>query len=217
MSDGATSTGASEHALAEFGQLKPMDRIEAVAKALEANGIRAFVVNSGSEARDVVGALLPEGAEVFNNTSRTLESIGVADDIERSGRYEPLRLRLFQMDREMQAREIRILAASPDYVVGSVHAVTEGGSLLIASASGSQLGPIVSGAEHVLLIIGGQKIVADVDAGMRRIYEYSLPLEDQRAREAYGVPSGVNNVLIINRAVAGGRITAILVHESLGF
>ena len=217
MSDRATPTGASEHALAEFGRLKPMDRIEAAAAALEGNGIRAFVVNSGSEARDVVGALLPEGAEVFNNTSRSLESIGVADDIERSGRYEPLRLRLFQMDREMQAREIRTLAASPDYVVGSVHAVTEGGSLLIASASGSQLGPIVSGAEHVILIIGGQKIVADVDAGIRRIYDYSLPLEDKRAREAYGVPSGVNNVLIINRAVAGGRITAILVHESLGF
>jgi hypothetical protein len=217
VSDRATPTGASEHALAEFGRLKPMDRIEAAAAALEGNGIRAFVVNSGSEARDVVGALLPEGAEVFNNTSRSLESIGVADDIERSGRYEPLRLRLFQMDREMQAREIRTLAASPDYVVGSVHAVTEGGSLLIASASGSQLGPIVSGAEHVILIIGGQKIVADVDAGIRRIYDYSLPLEDKRAREAYGVPSGVNNVLIINRAVAGGRITAILVHESLGF
>lgn len=217
MSDRATPPGAGEHALAEFGQLKPIDRIEIVAKALEGNGIRAFVVNSGSEARDVVGALLPEGAEVFNNTSRTLESIGVADDIERSGRYEPLRLRLFQMDREMQPRELRTLAASPDYVVGSVHAVTQGGSLLIASASGSQLGPIVSGAEHVILIIGGQKIVADVDAGIRRIYEYSLPLEDKRAREAYGVPSGVNNVLIINRVVAGGRITAILVHESLGF
>jgi hypothetical protein len=207
----------TEHALAEFGRLKSIDRLEAAAKALQDNGIQAFVVESGSGAKDIVGSLLPQGAEVFNNTSRTLESIGVADDIERSGRYVPLRLRLFQMDREMQAREMRTLAASPDYVVGSVHAVTEGGSLLVASASGSQLGPIVSGAEHVILIIGGQKIVADVDAGIRRIYEYSLPFEDQRAREAYGVPSGVNNILIINRVVLGDRLTAILVHESLGF
>jgi hypothetical protein len=176
-----------------------------------------LVVRSGDNARKTVASLIPPGAEVFNNTSRTLESIGVADDIERSGRYEPLRLRLFQMDREMQAREMRILAASPDYVVGSVHALTEGGSLLIASASGSQLGPIVSGAEHVIFVIGGQKIVADLDAGIRRIFEYSLPLEDWRAREAYGVPSGVNNILIINRAVAADRITAILVHEALGF
>jgi hypothetical protein len=86
-----------------------------------------------------------DGAEVYNNTSQTLETIGVADDIERSGRYQSLRLRLHRMDREMQRREMRTLAASPDYVVGSVHALTEGGSLLIASASGSQLGPLASG------------------------------------------------------------------------
>jgi L-lactate utilization protein LutC len=207
----------TEQAVAEFAQVSSTDRIATVAQALERNGIEAFVVNSGDEARQTVASLIPHGAEVFNNTSRTLESIGVADDIERSGRYEPLRLRLFQMDREMQAREMRILAAAPDYVVGSVHAVTDGGSLLIASASGSQLGPIVSGAEHVIFVIGGQKIVPDLEAGIRRLFEYSLPLEDQRAREAYGVPSGVNNMLIINHAVAADRITAILVHETLGF
>jgi LUD domain len=217
VSSAAMPPDLSEHAVAEFAQVSPPDRIAAVAEALEHNGIRAFVVRSGDEARETVASLIPPGAEVFNNTSRTLESIGVADDIERSGRYEPLRLRLFQMDREMQAREMRILAASPDYVVGSVHALTEGGSLLIASASGSQLGPIVSGAEHVIFVIGGQKIVADLDTGIRRIFEYSLPLEDWRAREAYGLPSGVNNILIINHVVAVDRITAILVHQALGF
>ncbi len=204
-------------AVTEFSQLSSLDRIAAVGEALEHNGVRTFVVQSGDEARTTVDSLIPLGAEVFNNTSRTLESIGVADDIERSGRYVPLRLRLFQMDREMQAREMRILAASPDYVVGSVHAVTDGGSLLLASASGSQLGPIVSGAEHVILVIGGQKIVPDLETGIRRILEYSFPLEDRRAREAYGVPSGVNNILIVNHAVAADRITAILVHEVLGF
>jgi YkgG family uncharacterized protein len=96
-------------------------------------------------------------------------------------------------------------------------AVTTGGSLLIASASGSQLGPLVSGAGHAILVIGGQKIVPDVSAGLRRINEYCFPLEDARARQAYGVPSGVNNVLIINHAVARARITAILVNERLGF
>ena len=207
----------TEHAVAEFAQLSSTDRIAAVAEALEQNGIRTFVVQSGDEARQMVASLIPQGAGVFNNTSRTLESIGVADDIERSGRYEPLRVRLFQMDREMQAREMRTIASSPDYVVGSVHAVTEAGSLLIASASGSQLGPIASGAEHVIFVIGGQKIVADLETGIRRIFEYSLPLEDRRAREAYGVSSGVNNILIINNEVAADRITAILVHEVLGF
>ena len=70
-------------------------------------------------------------------------------------------------------------------------------------------------------IIGAQKIVSDVEAGMRRIYEYCYPLEDARARQAYGVPSGVNNILIINKiinkAVTAGRFTAIIVNERLGF
>ncbi len=201
----------------EFSAVAPDDRISAAVAALDAHGIRAFVVESGAEARSLVRSLLPEGAEVYNNTSRTLEAIGVADDIEGSGRYQPLRPRLYRMDREMQRREMRTLAASPEYVVGSVHAVTEDGSLLIASASGGQLGPLVSGAENVILVIGGQKVVRDLDTGLRRIREYCFPLEDERARRAYGVPSGVNNVLIINRVVAPGRVTAVLVKERLGF
>ena len=112
---------------------------------------------------------------------------------------------------------MRQLSASPDWVVGSVHALTQEGSLIIASASGSQLGPVASGAGHVIFVIGTQKIVPDLDTGLRRINEYCFPLEDRRARQAYGVPSGVNTVLIINRTIAQGRITTILVHEPLGF
>jgi hypothetical protein len=209
--------GPSEEAQAEFSRLATPQTIRAVATALEGSGIDTRVVDSGEEARQAVRSLLPVGAEVYNNTSRTLEVIGVAEDIERSGLYQPLRPRLYQMDREMQRREMRQLSAAPDWVVGSVHAVTETGSLLIASASGSQLGPIVSGAGHLVLVIGGQKIVRDLNSGLRRVYEYCFPLEDLRARQAYGVPSGVNNLLIINKAVAPGRINAILVNELLGF
>jgi LUD domain len=209
--------GPTEEAVEEFAGLASDKQIDAAASALERNGIASFVVDSGEDARNSVRSILPIGGEVFNNTSRTLEAIGVAEDVERSGLYQPLRPRLYQMDREMQGREMRQLAAAPDFVVGSVHAVTEEGSLLIASASGSQLGPLVSGAGHVVFVIGGQKIVPDVGAGLRRIQEYCFPLEDRRAREAYSVPSGVNNVLIINRAITPGRISALLVRESLGF
>jgi hypothetical protein len=208
---------SDQRPLSEFSKLATDDDIMAAAAALERNGIRAIVVATGADARAQVRSLLVDGAEVFNNTSVTLQTIGVADDIERSGRYQAIRLRLYQMDREMQRREMRTLAAAPDYVVGSVHAVTMDGSLLIASASGSQLGPLVSGAEHVILVIGGQKIVTDLETGLRRISEYCFPLEDERARRAYGVPSGVNNILIINRVLIPGRLTAILVREPLGF
>ena len=201
----------------EFTRLASDKRIAAAAAALERNGVRPLLAATGADARAMVASLLVDGAEVYNNTSRTLEATGVAGDIERSGRYQPLRLRLYRMDREMQRREMRILASSPDYVVGSVHALTEGGSLLIASASGSQLGPLVSGAGQAILVIGSQKIVRDIAAGMRRIYEYCYPLEDARAMQAYGVPSGVNNILVINKVMAPGRITAIIVKERLGF
>ncbi|MEY2524304.1 MAG: hypothetical protein QOJ66_2869 [Ilumatobacteraceae bacterium] len=207
----------TEEAVAEFSGMASDKQLDATASALAGNGIESLVVDSGAAAREAVRSMLPIGSEVFNNTSRTLEAIGLAEDIERSGLYQPLRPRLYQMDREMQAREMRQLGAAPDYVVGSAHAVTEGGSLLIASASGSQLGPLVSGAGHVILVIGGQKLVPDTPTGLRRIYEYCFPLEDRRAREAYGVPSGVNNVLIINRVVTPNRVHAILVGEPLGF
>ena len=213
----ARNGGPTEDAVAEFAELASDRQLDAAAAALQRNGISSSVVDSGEQARDAVRSIIPIGAEVFNNTSRTLESIGIAEDIERSGLYQPLRPRLYQMDREMQAREMRLLAAAPDYVVGSAHALTGEGSLLIASASGSQLGPLVSGAGHVILVIGGQKLVPDSATGLRRIYEYCFPLEDRRAREAYGVPSGVNNVLIINRVVTPKRMHALLVREPLGF
>jgi LUD domain len=207
----------SDSAMEEFGRLPPEGEVMAVVGALENNGITAMAVGSGEDARSAVLSILPVGAEVFNNTSRTLELAGLAEDIERSGLYQPLRPRLYQMDREMQGREMRQLSAAPDWVVGSAHAVTADGSLVIASASGSQLGPIVSGAGHVILVVGAQKIVPDLDTALRRIYEYCFPLEDARARQAYGVPSGVNNLLVISRAVFAGRLTAIMVNEVLGF
>ncbi len=212
-----SGAGPSKEAAAEFSRVATRDQIGAVAGALGRNGITPVVVDSAEEARAAVQSIIPVGAEVYNNTSRTLEVVGIAEDIERSGQYQPLRPRLYQMDREMQGREMRQLSASPDWVVGSVHALTEEGSMLVASASGSQLGPVASGAGHVVLVVGAQKIVPDLITGLRRIYEYCFPLEDRRAKLAYGVPSGVNSILVINKAIAPGRITAILVNETLGF
>jgi hypothetical protein len=121
------------------------------------------------------------------------------------------------MDRATQADEIRRLSAAPDVMLGSVHAVTETGSLLTASMSGSQLGPYASGAGRVILLVGTQKIVSDVEEGLQRIDEYALPLEDARAQAAYGIRSAVNKVLIINREITPGRITVVFVDEVLGF
>ena len=88
---------------------------------------------------------------------------------------------------------------------------------MAASSSGSQLAAYVAGAGRVILVVGTQKVVADIDEGLRRINEYAFPLEDARALEAYGIHSGVNKVLIVNREIVRGRITVVLVDQVLGF
>jgi len=121
------------------------------------------------------------------------------------------------MDREMQGREMRQLAASPDWVVGSVHAVTEDGTLVAASASGSQFGPFSSGAAKAIFVVGAQKVVPDLETALRRIKSYSYPKEDTRMREKYNMPSALLKILIMNGDWPATRSTVVLIRESIGF
>jgi hypothetical protein len=192
-------------------------RVRRTAAALEANGITVLRAANSAEVKRLVLDLIPAGSQVHQGASQSLDISGIAEEIERSGRYEPLRPRVYSMDRATQADEIRRLTASPDVMLGSVHAVTETGSLVAASVSGSQLGPYVSGAGKVILVVGAQKIVPDLEDALRRIDEYVYPLEDARALAAYGVHSGVNKILIINREWTPDRITVVLCDEAVGF
>ena len=200
-----------------FGTVADDDRVRRTAAALEANGITVLRATNAAEARHTVLGLIPDGSQIHHGASQTLEDTGIAGELERFGRYDPLRPKIWSMDRATQADEIRRLSAAPDVMLGSVHAVTETGSLLTASNSGSQLGPYASGAGRVILVVGTQKIVSDLEEGLTRINEYTFPLEDARAQAAYGIHSGVNKVLIINREIVPGRITVVLVDEALGF
>jgi len=192
-------------------------RVKKTMAALEANGMTVFRASDGAAAKRIVVDLIPDSSPVHQGASQTLDVLGITYEIEKSGRYAPLRPRIWSLDRATEADEIRRLGATPDVMLGSVHAVTETGSLLAASMSGSQLGPYVSGAGQVILVIGTQKIVRDIDEGLLRINEYAYRLEDARAQAAYGIHSAVNKVLIINREITPGRITVVLVDEVLGF
>ena len=192
-------------------------RVQRATAALEANGINVLRAAHAAEAKRAVLDLIPEGSQVHHGASESLDVSGIAHGIETSGRYDPLRPRIWSMDRESQADEIRRLSAAPDVMLGSVHAVTETGALLAASMSGSQLGPYVAGAGRVILVVGTQKIVSDIEEGLRRINDYSFPLEDARAQAAYGIHSAVNKILIINREIVPERITVVFVDEVIGF
>ena len=200
-----------------FATLADETQVQRAAAALEANGISVLRAPDTAEAKRIVLGLIPEGSEVHHGASESLEKSGIADEIEKSGRYDPLRPRIWSMDRNTQGDEIRRLSSTPDVMLGSVHAVTETGSLIAASMSGSQLGPYATSAGRVILVVGTQKIVSDLEEGLRRIDEYALPLEDARAQAAYGLHSGVNKVLIINREITPNRITVVFVDEILGF
>jgi hypothetical protein len=200
-----------------WGTMADDARVKRAMAALEANGISALRAADVTEAKRIVLDLVPDGSQVHSGASQSLELSGITAEIETSRRYEPLRPRIWSMDRTTQADEIRRLSAAPDVMLGSVHAVTETGSLIAASMSGSQLGPYASGAGRVILLVGTQKIVSDLEEGLRRIDEYAFPLEDARAMAAYGIHSGVHKVLIINREFTPGRITVVFVDDVLGF
>jgi hypothetical protein len=200
-----------------FGTVPDDSRVRRAAAALEGNGINVLRAASAAEAKRIVVGLIPDGSQVHHGASLSLDVSGITDAIDTSGRYEPIRPRILSMDRETQAEEIRRLGSAPDVMLGSVHAVTETGSLLTASMSGSQLGPYATGAGRVILVVGTHKIVSDLEEGLRRIDEYAFPLEDARAQAAYGIHSGVHKVLIINREITPGRITVVFVDEVLGF
>ena len=193
------------------------ESINKAVAALKANGIDAIVAENGAAAKKKVFEILPLGAEVMTMTSMTLDALGITPEIVESGKYNPVRKKLMAMDWKSDGRELRSakLGSAPDWAVGSVHAVTEDGKVVVASATGSQL-PAYAYGSKVIWVAGTQKIVKNLDEAFKRIYDYTFPLEDVRAKKAYGVNSSVSKLLIFNREMPG-RITLIFVREKLGF
>jgi L-lactate utilization protein LutC len=201
----------------EFEKLASNEQIERTRQALEANGIHTLIAENGEEAKRMFFELVPDGSEVFLGASVTLEQLGIKDIIDKSGRFNALRPKMFAMDRATQGTEIRKLGGAPDYAAGSVHAVTENGTVMIASKTGSQLGPYASGAGKVIWVVGTQKLVKDLEQGFRRVYEYCLPLEEAHMQQLYRTGTSPNKILIVNGEFRPERVTMILVKEDLGY
>jgi hypothetical protein len=200
-----------------FTDPAPVERLERVAAALTAKNFAVEILNDAAAARTRIKDLIPEGASVFTGASETLRLSGIEEDINNSGRYDAIRSRGQAMDRATQMDEIRRMLASPDVIVGSVGAVTETGSLVIASASGGQLTGYAGGSARAIWIVGAQKVVPDLSTALRRIEDHCLPLENDRAMKVYGQPSAVNRLLILNAEPHPGRGTVLLLREAIGF
>jgi LUD domain len=199
-----------------FSSAASEETIQRVAEKIRERNIQVVIVDDGDQARREVLERVPKGAEVHSGKSKTLQDAAIFDVIHDTTQYNALRPRLFKMDRQTQAREIRKLIAGPDFMLGSVNAMTEDGVLVIASASASQLGPIASSAGKVILVVGSQKIVPDLDTALRRIREHVLPWEDAQVRKVLNTGSFVGKILIVEREWVSGRMTVILVRQPLG-
>ncbi len=201
----------------DWNKLADEQTLQKTAKALQSNGVKVYITKDKKQAFEKVMDIIPNGAEVMDLTSVTLDETGISKEIQESGKYKSVRKKIMAVSQKEMRHAMRKMSASVDYAVGSVHAVTEDGKFVIASNSGSQLGAYAFGAGKLIWVIGTQKIVKDMDDAMKRIYEHSLPLEDARARKAYGVPSAVNKILILEKEIVPDRITVVFVKENLGF
>ena len=200
-----------------FTTLPDEHALQASVVALEEHGFSVEVVGDLDAARQAVLARIPEGASVMTNTSVTLAETGITDAInDAGGRWESARNKMFALDFASQAQEMKAIGGQPDYALGSVHAVTWDGTLVIASASGSQLASYAWGAANVIFVVGAQKLVPTLEAAHQRIYQHSLPLEDARAQAAYGQHSQVGKILEIHQELPG-RIHVVLIRQRVGF
>jgi len=190
--------------------------LEALAARLRERNFEVLVVDDGAAAREEVLSRIPDGASVHSGKSKTLEDAGIFEALMEGDRYEFIRKKTSKLDRRTQMDEIRRLSSTPDVMLGSAQAVTEAGQIVITSASGSQIGPIASGAGKLILVIGSQKVVPDLDTAFRRIKEHVFPYEDARLREQLGVGTRITRTLILESDFVPGRTTIILVRQPIG-
>jgi acyl-CoA hydrolase len=198
-----------------FTALPDEQALAATVVALEEHGFSVEVADGLDGAREAVLARIRRGASVMTNTSVTLQEAGIADAIN-DGPYESARNKMMALDFATQAQEMKAVGGQPDFALGSVHAVTRDGTLVIASASGSQLASYAWGAASVIFVVGAQKLVPTLEAAHERIYQHSLKLEDARAQAVYGQHSSVGKVLEIHQELPG-RIHIVLIRQVVGF
>lgn len=198
----------------------PRDIVTKTIQALGANGIEAVSVENGADALSLIQSRIPKGASVMNGSSRTLEQIGFVEYL-KSGNHPWNNLHipiLSQKDPSIQAR-LRKEATLSDYYLGSVHALSQTGELVIGSNTGSQLTHVVFSSPNLIFVVGTQKIVPTLSDAMKRLEDYVIPLEDANMKEKYGMGTMLSKVVLFKRenTMMGRKVTVILVNEALGF
>ena len=203
-----------------FNTLASQESIEKTVRELTTNGFQAEVVENKTEALERIKALIPKGASIHNGGSTTLQEIGYIDYLKSDTHgWNNLHANILaEADPEKQGK-LRRESAFSDYYLGSVHALSETGEMVIASNTGSQLPHLVFTSPNIILIVGTQKITPTLANAITRLEKYVIPLEDERAMNAYKSHTMNTKTLILHKEnpMMGRNVKIILVKEQLGF
>jgi len=202
----------------ELDELPSDDAVEETVENLEANGFDVVVVDSAADALETLQSHIPDGAEVMNGHSTTLEEIGFDDYLsEGDHEWESLPDRIWSIDDDADRQAARRDSQTAEYFLGSVNGISRTGELVAADRSGSRIGAYPFAASNVVIVSGINKIVPTLTDALDRLENVAYPLENERAQDAYGVESAIAKQLIFRQELEEGRTTVLLIRDTLGY
>ncbi len=192
--------------------------IDATVAAMKARGFSIIVIDTKAEAVKTLKEVIPAGVELMTGSSTSLYQVGFMEYY-LSGKtpWKCLGPIVFNEKDMAKQLELRRKSDAADFFIASVNAIAETGELVACDRSGSRVSAYPFAAGKVVLIAGVQKICKNLAEAMQRVREYVLPLEDERARKAYGRGSAIGKWVIVENEFIPGRITVVLCKEPVGF
>jgi L-lactate utilization protein LutB len=196
------------------------DIVEKTMNSLKENGHLPEFFETKEEALERIKELIPKGVSVMNGGSRTLEDIGFIEYLKGNTHgWNNLHAEILAEKDVAKQNLLRKQSVLSDFYLGSAHAVTENGEILIASNSGSQLPHIVFTSENLIFVVGVQKITPTLSEAFNRLEKHVIPLENTRMQEVAGVDTYPSKIVILNREpeFMGRKSYILFVNEELGF
>lgn len=218
MSEKKASYAAQTVIDTDLNEIPADATVEETVDNLEANGFDVVVVETAAEALEAIQTHIPAGASVMNGHSTTLEEIGFDEYLsDGNHEWESLPDEIYSIDNDAERQAARRASQTADYFLGSVNGISQSGELVAADRSGSRIGAYPFAASNVLIVSGINKIVPTLENALDRLENVAYPLENERAKDAYGVESAVAKQLIFRKELEEGRTTVLLISEELGY
>ena len=199
-------------------------KIERTVKNLIARQFEVHIAENGKQAVKIIKQIIPQGASVNVGGSQTLFELGLIDelnkmDVDFQNRYAE------NADVQKIFRE----AYSADVYLTSTNAITEDGILLNVDGNGNRVSAMIFGPKEVIVVVGINKLVKDMDAAVKRIQEIAGPMNNMRLNRETPCtmlatctdcisPERICAAYVaLARSHQDKRIKVILVKENLGY